>query len=290
MRNVERPTPARAVALPFICLAITLLGLPASAGGTSAAGPNGLIAAGGAAIYVISPASGAARRVRAPDRIIDFRLSRNGRQIAVAGLTGIWLMKRDGSGAQRVFDGRNLTLEAGHVAWSSDGRRLAFVRGDSLYTMLIDGTGIKQLTRHADAPDWWPNGRRIAFVRNPQRSSRNGTISAVGSDNGVLRRIVASGRWYGPRVSPDGSRVAFYRNGVPGIYMASTSGGTARLFIRNGSHPEWSPDGHYLAFTRNIRCTEGGCTSRVFIVPAAGGAARAYGPAMFDVGSLSWGR
>jgi Tol biopolymer transport system component len=290
MTRAERSNPARAAALPFVCLAVSLLALPASAGGTRASSPSGHLAAGGAAIYVISPSSGAARRVHAPDHVIDFRLSRDGRRIAVAGLTGIWLMKRDGSGARRVFDGRNLTLEAGHVTWSFDGRRLAFVRGDSLFTMLTNGTGIKRLTRHADAPDWWPNGRQIVFVRNPQRSSRNGTISAVRSDTGVLRRIVASGRWYGPRVSPDGSRVAFYRNGVPGIYVASTKGGTVRLFIRNGSHPEWSPDGRYLAFTRDIRCTEGGCTSRVFIVPAAGGAARAYGPLIFDVGSLSWGR
>ena len=289
MSPVRSGSPRRAsLALPFLLIGV--LALAAAAGGTRVSGPSGTIAVGGAAVYLISPASGASRRVRAPDRVVDFRLSPDGRRIAVAGLTGVWVMKRDGSAARRIFDGRDVKVEAGHIAWSPSGRRLAFVRGESLFTMRDDGKHVRRVTGRADAPDWWPSEKRILFVSNPELSSRNGTISAIGTDGRGLHRLVSSGKWYGPRVSPDGSKLAFYRNGVPGIYVAPAKGGKARLLVRNGSQPVWSPDGRYVAFTRDAHCTEGGCTNRVFVVPASGGQPHAYGPPIFDVGSVSWSR
>ena len=60
----------------------------------------------------------------------------------------------------------------------------------------------------------------------------------------------------GPRWSPDGSRIAFYRV-LPGcdpapvaVYVVSAAGGTPRLVssARNGQWPpSWSPDGRFLA-------------------------------------------
>jgi Tol biopolymer transport system component len=290
MMTAARSASPRRASLPLAFLLISLLVLPASAAGARLSGPSGTIAVGGAALYLITPASGASRRVRAPDRVVDFRLSPDGHRIAVAGLTGVWVMKRDGSAAKRIFDGRNVKVGAGHIAWSPSGRRLAFVRGESLFTMRDDGKNVRRVTGHADAPDWWPSESRIVFVSKPDRSSRNGTISAIGTDGRGLHRLVSSGNWYGPRLSPDGSKLAFYRNGVPGIYVAPAKGGRARLLVRNGSQPVWSPDGRYVAFTRDAHCTEGGCTSRVFVVPASGGHPNAYGPPIFDVGSVSWSR
>jgi Tol biopolymer transport system component len=290
LMSAERSGSPRRASLPLAFLLVGLLALPASAGGTRVSGPSGTIAVGGAAVYLISPASGASRRVRIPDRVVDFRLSPDGRRIAVAGLTGVWVMKRDGSAARRIFDGRNVKVGPGHIAWSPSGRRLAFVRAESLFTMRDDGKNVRRVTGHADAPDWWPSGGRIVFVGNPERSSRNGTISAIGTDGRGLHRLVSGGKWYGPRVSPDGSKLAFYRNGFPGIYVAPAKGGKARLLVRNGSQPVWSPDGRYVAFTGDAQCKEGGCTNRVFVVPASGGEPRAYGPPIFDIGSVSWSR
>jgi Tol biopolymer transport system component len=265
-----------------------LLTLPAGAGGTSAAGPTGTIAVAGGTkprtIYVISPASGRTRTVRAPDVSINLDLSPDGARIAIAGSTGLWVMNRDGSRARRIGAG------AGDVVWSPGARRLAIVRDELLLTVASGGGRATRVTAHAEAPDWWPDGKRILFVRNPERSSRDGVVSAIGAGGRDLRRIVANGTWYGPRVSPDGSRLAFYRNGVPGIYVASTRGGRPRLFIRNGTRPEWSPDGRYLAFTRDVRCSEALCSGRIFVVPISGGKPRPYGPAIPDIGGLSWSR
>lgn len=279
----------------IVLLALTVcLVAPLSADGSQAPGPTGTIAVNGGgtplrAIYLVSLQSGT-RTVRAPDNVFDFDLSPDGREIAVAGFTGIWVIRRDGTSPRRIFDGRKLQYGAGAVQWARSGDRLAFVRRDSLFALEVSTKHLLRVTNRADSPDWLPDGRRIVFVRDPETSSRDGVVSSIGADGRGLRRIVTRGRWFGPRVSPDGSKVAFYRNGVSGIFIAPAKGGAPRLFVRNGTMPEWSPDGRYLAFTREIDCGEAVCTSRIFIVPAVGGKAHAYGPPIVDIGPLSWSR
>jgi Tol biopolymer transport system component len=224
------------------------------------------------------------------DRAIDADLSPDGRRIAVAGSKGIWIMNRDGSHARLIFDDRNLEFGAGAVAWSPDGRRLAFIRDESLYTIATRGGSVTLVTGHADAPTWSPDGTEIIFVHNPEQSSRDGAISAIRTDGRGLHRVVAVGSWFGPSVSPDGSKIAFYRNGVRGVYVAPATGGRARLVIRNGYQPKWSPDGRFLAFLRDVKCGEAVCANRTFVAPASGGNARAYGPVIGDMVLLSWSR
>jgi Tol biopolymer transport system component len=89
-------------------------------------------------------------------------------------------------------------------------------------------------------------------------------------------------------VSPDGSKLAFARQ--DGVYVASMHGGGLRRVVQNAEHPEWSPDGAYLAFTRWVECGEAGCSGRVFVIRMAGGRARPLGPLVFDIGRLSWSR
>jgi Tol biopolymer transport system component len=238
------------------CLAVGL----SACGGSGSSRPGGTIAVSGGGvregILLFSPPSGVTRKVAGAPLAIDAELSPDGRRIAVAGLRGIWITNRDGSRARLIFDERNLEFGAGAVAWSPDGRRLAFVRDDSLYTISSRGGSVTSVTSHADAPAWSSDGTEIIFVRNPEQSSRDGTISAIGADGRGLRRIVAAGKWFGPSVSPDGSKIAFYRNGVRGVYVAPAKGGRARLVIRNGYQPRWSPDGRYLAFVRDVVCGE----------------------------------
>jgi dipeptidyl aminopeptidase/acylaminoacyl peptidase len=51
-----------------------------------------------------------------------------------------------------------------------------------------------------------------------------------------------------PRISPDGTRVA-YSNFDGDGYLISINGGTPKKLYENASAPAWSPDGRFVAFT-----------------------------------------
>jgi Tol biopolymer transport system component len=260
-----------------------------SAGQSILSTPTGTIAVKGGSIprriYVISLKSGVARKVVATDAVYGLDLSPNGRRIAFCGDRGIWMMNSDGSNPTRIS-----RIGAGEVEWSPNSRQLLLGSDGVLLVMSTNGRVVRNLATHAEAADWWPGTNRLVFVRNPDQSSRNGVISTVRSDGHDIRQIVYDGRWYGPHISPDGKRIVFYKAGVSGVYVASLKDGKPKLLVRNGSRPEWSPDGRFIAFTRNARCGEEACTSRVFIVASSGGKARPYGPLIGDIGGLSWSR
>lgn len=274
--------------------ALLVLSAISTASGTPRPGPGGVIAVpaevDSPVIFLVYPRSGITRRVTAPDYVLSVDLSPDRRRLAVAGTTGVWVMRLDGRGAKRIVDLRNQRFGASDVEWSPEGRRLAFVRGRTLFTASADGANIKRLVQHADSPDWTPDGRRIVFVRNPDASSGNGIVASIRTDGRALKRVVRAGKWYGPRVSPDGSRLAFYRSGSSGIFVSSAHGGPVRRLLASGSQPEWSPDGRFIAFARNTRCGHAVCEGRIFVVDANGGKARGYGPVITDIGALSWSR
>jgi len=87
-----------------------------------------------------------------------------------------------------------------------------------------------------------------------------------------LRRLTEDPAQDGfPCWSPDGSTIVFSRYGgdeAPeknGMWVVSPGGGEPRPLTRFlGEHPEWSPDGHYIAF-------DGDFGNVIQIVSASGG-------------------
>ena len=51
-----------------------------------------------------------------------------------------------------------------------------------------------------------------------------------------------------PRISPDGTKVAF-SDGNGDVYVVSMNGGTPQKFMEGATAPDWSPDGNLLAIT-----------------------------------------
>jgi Tol biopolymer transport system component len=255
-----------------------------------AATPTGTIAAANRdlrTIFLIAASTGRETRVRSPALILDSRvdLSNDGSEIAVAAQSAIWVFNRRGANAHRVVRVSEDAPELADVAWSPDGRKLVFARGDSLFTVDATGKHLKRLFGGpASEPDWSPTGDRIIFVRGT--GSGAGVIFSIKTDGSDVRRIL---RGDDPDVSPDGSKITFARR--DGVYVVPVAGGKPRRITRNAKHPEWSPDGTSLAFTRTSRvCDEGGCRGRVLIVRATGGRARPIGPGIFEIGPLSWSR
>jgi dipeptidyl aminopeptidase/acylaminoacyl peptidase len=85
-----------------------------------------------------------------------------------------------------------------------------------------------------------------------------------------------------PRISPDGSRVAFTRVWVDAeadayrtqVWIADATGGTGARALTSGegdSQPRWSPDGSWLAFVRSPGPKQPG---QLHVLPMAGGEAR----------------
>jgi Tol biopolymer transport system component len=77
-------------------------------------------------------------------------------------------------------------------AWSPDGRRLAFVRGDGVCLVRRDGSGRVRIARGDDPaePAWSPDGRRLAFsvpgeVRVADENGPRPLARGAGSDSSV---------------------------------------------------------------------------------------------------------
>jgi dipeptidyl aminopeptidase/acylaminoacyl peptidase len=85
--------------------------------------------------------------------------SPDGSQIAFSsdrnGITAIFVMNTDGTGATRLTDGGY----DDYPAWSPDGKLLAFARNQQIWVMSRDGTGARQLTTSGNGswdPAWQP--------------------------------------------------------------------------------------------------------------------------------------
>ncbi len=99
-----------------------------------------------------------------------------------------------------------------------------------------------------------------------------------------------------PRLSPDGSTVAFVVGSVDGetnayrsaVWLAAVDGAEPpRRFTageKNDADPRWSPDGSQLAFVSD----RAGKQSQLYVMPAAGGEPRKLTSLKEDVTQAVW--
>jgi Tol biopolymer transport system component len=119
----------------------------------------------------------------------------------------IYSMNADGSNVQRLTTGQTNWFPQ----YSPDGTRIAIHVGRDVHVLDLATRQLTKLTSdpaNGMYPSWSPDGLHITFM-----SWRNGvtelfTMNADGSDQKVLT-AAPSGSAIDPRVSPDGTRVAF---------------------------------------------------------------------------------
>jgi TolB protein len=144
--------------------------------------------------------------------------------------------------------------DPGRILFAGD--LAAFRAHESLYTIGIDGRGLRRITTKIDntlTVQWSPNGERIGFYRNggfyvvPARGGRPRVVGRVGGDTQFS--------W-----SPDGTRLAFFTFGGDRLDVVRI-GRKLRVsrFATPGAgddRPAWSPDGKRIAYVR-YRLNEG---------------------------------
>jgi Tol biopolymer transport system component len=105
--------------------------------------------------------------VWSPDsKHIAFTSNRDGNDTSPKGLMrDLYVMNADGSNQIRVTKNSSDTYSFG-IAWSPDGKHLAFSTGQGIFKADVDGTNLKQLTNNAsdNSPVWSPDGKWIAYV------------------------------------------------------------------------------------------------------------------------------
>jgi TolB protein len=129
---------------------------------------------------------------------------------------------------------------------------------DEIYTMNIDGTGLKRLTFQSapdQCPAFSPDGTKIAFA-----SKRDGNyqLYVMDSNGSNQQRIIATTtNDLHPAWSPDGAKIVYavftsssYDDGE--IFMINSDGSDAHQLTdtpASNQLPDWSPDGSRVLFT-----------------------------------------
>jgi Tol biopolymer transport system component len=231
------------------------------------------------------------------DRAPSF--SADGRKIVFEGRAdhsnpGIYVMNKDGSG-------RRLVTEDGmQPAFFPDSRRIVFMRDNRIFSIGIDGAGLRQIT-HSPFPDHEPtvspDGKTIAFVR----TNENEDIFVAPSGGGKARLLIdRPSDDDDPEWAPDGCRIAFTSNRggcYAGIYIARADGRRVERLTpcdRLYNFPAFSPDGrhvialryndgHTISLMRSDRAGIVGTVDRGHMVLGDG---RFVGS---SVGAASWG-
>jgi len=180
-----------------------------------------------------------------------FWSARENSRIAYLHDGGLYVMDADGSGQER------LARDVGCcVAWSADGRTLAYtVRDNGVWVVRTDRSHFGWNTDRSRpwrlAPDgrfpaWSPDMWHIAY-------SAEGGIFVVGVDGSGRRRLVDDGA--DPVWSPDGRSIAFLRRGD--LWAMDADGTGQRNLTDSPEEPEagatWSPDGRTILFERRVR-------------------------------------
>lgn len=187
-------------------------------------------------------------------------------RIVFARADGIYAMNADGSGVHALRKGPQWFATT--LAWSPDGRKLAFVTRRAIWVMNADGSHAARLTPPVRgrfgvyvgwmSPTWSPDGHRIAYTFSATAKADRDVwvMNADGSKKTRLARTSDCSEldvdW-----SPIGDKLVttcVFGWGSRRLVAMDADGGNrhdlhAPRTLINAAAPDWSPDGRRIVFS-----------------------------------------
>jgi dipeptidyl aminopeptidase/acylaminoacyl peptidase len=214
----------------------------------------------------------------------------------------IWLRWMDTGQEAKLT---NLTHGPGEIAWSPDGRRIAF-------TMFVPAEGSSSfalaMPRKPEGADWGPAIKVIDRVR--YRADGQGYLEdeyrhvfVLPVEGGTPRQLTEGPYNHGdPAWLPDGSAVVISANRKADweydpadseVYQLGLDGSLRALTDRHGpdANPVPSPDSRRIAYLGNDERYQGYQLTRLYVMDRDGSGARAVAPEFDrDIGNIQWDR
>lgn len=214
----------------------------------------------------------------------------------------VFVMPAAGSGdainlATQISDFKPEGKAIDDLAWSPDGSRIAFTRGnnagdDKIWVENADGTSVFPLEiggggakRH---PTWSPDSSKIAYAVVKNEPEQVYVASSLGGFGQPI------GKGHEPTWSPDGSQIAFdaYNSGFGyvDLHIVNADGSGTPLVVTPSAYTEWtfnawSPDGGRIAYRSTA--ASGATVYRVMNADGGGDHPLAS-PGEGDARSASW--
>lgn len=200
------------------------------------------------------------------------------------GTASIYVVNPDGTGLAKVGDGET-------PSWSPDHSKIVFVASDLIRIMNADGTGVKNLTTTGSSrmPSFSADGQKIVFVRdNARNRSDVYSVHVDGTNEKVLVKTAQTDE-VSPRLSPDGTKLAFssIRRNEVDIVVLDLATGRRSVIVADPNPqiaPAWSPDGKRLAFATG----SGSAAECIGIIDADGTNRKRFPSAVDNCTTPSW--
>ena len=236
--------------------------------------------------------------------------------------SSIWIGDASGGNARQLTSG---TSRDASPIWSPDGSTIAFVsnrapmltlpkpeddsikndeksddkkdkQGDNartdkpksqIWTIRIDGGEARQVSNHpngASSPTWSPDGAQIAFISSDDVNEGDGFTAPTSKGTVADERIVRDLSYRFDGVG--------WRERYSHVWKVDIASGESTQLTSGDvfdQDPQWSPQGHVIAFVGNRRADRKTLVARTILaVPADGGEVRALAPDDASFADPAW--
>jgi len=168
----------------------------------------------------------------------------------------IWLMNSDGTGKKQLTKGPGKDL---YPKWSPDGRQIAFVRDDSLYTIDISSGEEKPVAVEGSLEilcSWSRDSRSVLVLIKNRRSELAEINVKTGHKKTLNLKPNLKSIWTIIKLHPRNEVVIYeeYRNDNLDIAILNFEKASLQYLtdsFKKDFHPEWSSHGDKIAFASN---------------------------------------